>query len=295
MGRHLASALIARGDEVLGLGLGDGERPAGVREERVDILDLPALSAAIERMEPDCVIHLAGLSHVGKSWREMPAYFAVNVLGAENVTVAAGDRMMILASSSEVYGTVAEAEQPIVEDCPVAPRNPYGLTKAAAERLVLGRGGLVARMFNLIGPGQSPEFALPSFAAQLAAQRALGAATLKVGNLEARRDFVHVADAADAFVTLVSAGEPGQVYNLATGEALSIGRVLGELIEIAGLEVELQVDPARLRPVDVPVVRGSAAKLEDLGWRPKRGRRRALAQLWRAALEEADAVPSGSA
>ncbi|MFQ5527144.1 MAG: NAD-dependent epimerase/dehydratase family protein [Thermoanaerobaculia bacterium] len=283
LGRHLASTLLTDGHEVFGLGLADGGT-AGVVEEHVDVLDRSALQAAIRRIDPASVVHLAGLSHVGESWVRMPSYFAVNVMGAENVVAAAGDRQVILASSCEVYGAVPEDEQPIAEDRPPAPRNPYGLTKAAAERFVLGAGGLVVRMFNLVGPGQSSEFALPSFAAQLAAQCSEASATLSVGNLEARRDFVHVADAADAFVILLRDGARGEIYNLASGDPVSIEDALNELIQVADMAVTVRVDPARLRPVDVPLVCGTASNLEALGWTARRGRVQGLEDLWRATV-----------
>ncbi len=285
LGRRLAVSLLEAGHSVAGLDLGLQIGIEDVVTESVDILDRSALTAAVARLEPDCVVHLAGLSHVGQSWKRMPEYFDVNVIGAENALAAADGRKFILASSSEVYGAVPENEQPIAEDRRPAPRNPYGLTKAAAERLVLAGGGVVTRMFNLAGPGQSQLFALPSFAGQLAAQAGAVSPILLVGNLEARRDFVHVADAAEAFLKLVERGVEGEIYNLACGEAVSIEEALNELIRVAGIQVSVRVDPERLRPVDVPLVTGDATKLGELGWRARRGWKGALADLWEATLE----------
>lgn len=281
LGRHLAPALMSDGHGVFGLGLMDGVCTDGVVEECVDILDRDALVAAVDRLAPDCIVHLAGLSHVGQSWSRMSDYFAVNVLGVENIVEAAGGRRVLLASSSEVYGLVPEEEQPIPESRRPAPANPYALTKAVAERLVLASGGLVVRLFNLVGPGQSPSFALPGFADQLAAQRGERSASLAVGNLGARRDFVHVADAADAIKILAGSDAHGEVFNIAGGEAVSIEQALGELVEIAGLDVTLEVDPERMRPIDVPLVCGDSTKLESLGWKTRRGRRQALRDLWK--------------
>ncbi len=279
VGTALARRLAADGDRVLGTYLGSEPCAEGVDLRPADVLDRPSLERLLAGFAPDAVVHLAGFSHVGESWQRPDDYFRVNVLGAENVLAAAGGCRLLLASSAEVYGRVPEAEQPIGEDRMVAPRNPYAMSKAAAERLVLAAGGTVVRMFNIIGPGQAEDFALPSFARQLAAAGA-GPAVLKVGNLEARRDFLHVDDAVEAYATLIRHGEPGGVYNLGGGEAVSIQEALDVLIEIAGIEVEVEVEEARLRPNEIELTRADNRRLRELGWQPERSLRRALEDLW---------------
>ena len=237
------------------------------------------------------MVHLAGLAHVGSSWKQIAEYFRINVLGTEAVLDAAGAAPVVLASSAEVYGAVPEAEQPIVETRPVAPASPYAMTKAAAERLVLRAGGIVARPFNMIGPGQAGSFALAAFASQLAAIAAgRQEPILAVGNLEARRDFLHVADGAAALALLAERGEPGGVYNVATGEACSIRAALDELLAESGLTVQIALDERFLRPADLPLLCGSAEPLRRLGWEPKGGRRRAIAELWRQLRDAAAAA-----
>lgn len=285
VGRHLAPKLIAAGHEVCGIHLDEGEPLSGVREKRVDILDTAALGDAISDFEPEAVIHLAGLSHVGKSWDHMGRYFAVNVIGVENVLAASSGARMILASSSEVYGPVPASEQPIGTSQPPAPQNPYALTKAAAERLVLASGGIVARMFNLVGPGQESSFALPGFAKRLAERLEEDPVVLEVGNLDAQRDFLHVEDGADAFVTLIERGEPGAIYNLGSGTPFSIREALEKLIEITQLNVVIEVDAERFRPVDLPLLWADTSKLEALGWLPRRDITQALEEIWQGAVE----------
>jgi GDP-4-dehydro-6-deoxy-D-mannose reductase len=287
LGRHLAPKLLAAGHEVFGIRLDRGEALEGVVERQLDILDSVLLNHVVAELAPEVIVHLAGLSHVGRSWDRMPEYFAVNVLGVENVLGAAPGVKMVLASSGEIYGSVPAAEQPITEGRRPAPRSPYGLTKAAAERLVLASGGVVVRMFNLVGPGQESTFALPDFAEQLAGQMRQASAVLEVGNLEARRDFVHVLDGADAFVTLVEHGVEGETYNLGGGKPVSIRGALDRLIEISGLKVSVQVDADRLRPVDIPLLSADASKLEALGWRARRGLTGALKDLWQVTLASA--------
>lgn len=284
VGRRLARCLVAAGDRVSGSFLDeppafDGSEAVALRQ--VDLLDRTALARAIEVSDAEVVIHLAGLSHVGESWRRISDYFHGNYIGTENLLAAAGGRRVVVASSAEVYGPVPEGEQPIAEGRTVAPGTPYALTKAAGERLALAAGALVVRSFNLVGPGQSPTFALPTFAAQLAAiARGAAEPVLKVGNLSARRDFLHVDDGAAAYRLLAEKGVAGEVYNIASGEAVSIADALALLIRISGVTVEVVEDPERLRPVDLPLLEGDARKLRQLGWRPALGLERALADLW---------------
>ncbi len=291
LGRHLAPKLLARGHEVFGIRLDQGEALEGVVERQVDILNVPDLNSAVADFAPEVVVHLAGLSHVGRSWSQMPQYFAVNILGVENVLAAAPGAKVIFASSSEVYGSVPLKEQPIPESRRPAPRNPYGLTKAASERLVLAAGGVVVRMFNLIGPGQESIFALPGFAAQLAGQAGEDSSVIKVGNLEAKRDFVHVSDGADAYAFLVERGELGEIYNLGSGRPVSIREALEQLIAIAGQTVSIEIESERLRPIDIPLLCADASKLEELGWRPQLGMTRALEELWQAACASSVEAP----
>ena len=281
LGRHLSAALVAGGDEVVGVSLERGALPAEIAFVAADICDAEALTRAVDDAAADAIVHLAALSHVGDSWRRIPDYYAVNVVGTENVARAARGRPWLFSSSAEVYGAVCEEEQPIAEDRPLAPRSPYALTKAVAERFALDAGAVVVRSFNLVGPGQQVNFALPSFAQQLAAiARGAAPRVLRVGNLLARRDFVDVLDAVDGFRTLLARGVPGSVYNLAAGEAPSIAEMLDRLRAISGVAASVEIDPERVRPLDVPLLCGDARRLAGLGWRPERGLDGALAALW---------------
>jgi GDP-4-dehydro-6-deoxy-D-mannose reductase len=293
VGSRLARLLLAHGERVSGTFF--EETPAlsaaGVTLYEADVLDAAVLAEAVRAADPDAVVHLAGLTHVGESWNRIPEYFRVNVLGTENLLAAAAGRRVVVASSAEVYGAVPESEQPIGEQRELAPRTPYALTKAAAERLALGRGAVVARSFNLAGPGQSPRFALPAFAAQLAAiARGEREAVLRVGNLSARRDFVHVDDGIEAYRLLVERGRPGEVYNLASGRAFSLAEALDRLMAISQVRARIEIDPARMRAVDLPLLRGDAGRLRALGWQPRRGLDDALADLWAEASGGGGAV-----
>ena len=282
LGPHLLQELRRRGHEVAGSYLGHRPQFDGIELYEADLLDRASLLRAFGEAQPDAVVHLAGLSHVGESWNRIAEYFDANVLGTENVLAAAAGRRVLVASSAEVYGLVPEEEQPIREERPLAPRTPYALTKAAAERLALRAGAVVVRTFNLIGPGQARTFALPAFAEQLAAIARGAEPVLRVGNLTARRDFVAVEDGARGYAVALERAAAGDAYNLASGRAWTIREALDRLLQVAGLEVRVTEDPARLRPVDMPLLCGDARRLRELGWRPESSLDDAVARLWRS-------------
>ena len=247
--------------------------------------DAGALAAAVAQADPEVIIHLAGLSHVGESWQALADYFQVNVLGTENLVRAAAGRRLLMASSAEVYGLVPADEQPLAEDRGLAPQSPYAMTKAAAERLARPSGGIVVRSFNIVGPGQAANFALPAFAAQLAAIHAgRQKPALKVGNLGARRDFLHLDDAVDGYLAVAGQGVAGEVYNLGSGASHSIGEMLERLVGVSGVAARIEIDPQRFRPVDLPLLQADAGRLRALGWEPSRTLDEALEELWRRTL-----------
>lgn len=283
VGPRLASNLLEHGHRVSGTYLDVPPSLEGIELYQADLLDPSSLERALHASSPEAIVNLAGLSHVGESWNRPGEYFRVNVLGTENLLVAAGsERPVVVVSSAEVYGPVPEEEQPLGEERLLDPRSPYALTKAAAERIALARGAVVARSFNMVGPGQTPNFALPGFASQLASiARGGSEPVLRVGNLTARRDFVHIDDGADAFRILAERGRPGRIYNIASGTATSIGEALDRLLAVSSVQAEVREDPARMRPVDLPLLVGDSHRLRQLGWAPRRSLDDALADLWR--------------
>jgi GDP-4-dehydro-6-deoxy-D-mannose reductase len=304
VGRPLVERLVGAGHQVAAVANDHPERSPGATEFHVDVRDRAAIAGAIASFAPDRIVHLAALSHVGESWRRISDYFSVNVLGAEHVFTAAKAAKvpLLFMSSAEVYGLVPDEEQPIRESREPAPRTPYALTKAAAERLALAAGATVVRSFNLIGAGQAPTFALPDFARQLAViERAAehGApgsrqqpAVLKVGNLSARRDFIPVREAVEGLLLLIESPAPGEIFNLASGESPSIAEMLERLIAATGLAVEIEEDAARLRPVDIERLCGDGSRLAARGWKARRDLDGALTDLWRAALAACSASPA---
>jgi GDP-4-dehydro-6-deoxy-D-mannose reductase len=282
VGSRLARHLLEKGDRVSGSYLGEVDL-RGVDLYRADLLKIRGLERALRAADPDVIVNLAGLSSIGESWKEkkIPSYFWVNYVGTENLLVAAAGRKVIIASSADVYGKVPTKKQPISEAQPVSPRSPYALTKAASERIALAYGNcVVARSFNLIGPGQAKGFMLPDFARQLAAIGGEGNKTVQVGNLSARRDFVHVDDGAAAYRLLAEKGEPGSIYNIASGQAASIKEILHRLMKISGISARVEIDKKKFRKVDLPLLTGDASRLRALGWEPRRMLDDAVRDFW---------------
>lgn len=271
VGRHLVDHLRASGDEVTTI---DHHGP-----EPVDITDADALSRAIARRAPDAVYHLAGWADVGASWSDPLGVLRVNAEGTLNVLRAcegAGVNRVLAVISADVYGVVDEAELPLTETSPLRPTSPYAASKVAADALALqaflghGLGAIRVRPFNHLGPGQSEQFVAPALAARIARAERDGADTIRVGNLSARRDITDVRDVVRAYRLLVELAEPGEVYNLCSGRDVSIQQLADELVALADRPISLTPDPALLRPVDVPVLRGDASKLlAATGWAPE--------------------------
>src|SRR6266446_6465964 len=278
VGRHLCEQLAAHGDEVIPIGWPASSGQGTVKS--VDVTDAGAVQDTVEAARPDAVVHLAGLSSVAASHRDPSPTFAVDALGAVHVLAAiervAPRARLLLVGSSEMYGALEPGSR-ATEDLPLRPLSPYASSKVAAEiagfQFHRGRGLAVisARPFNHVGRWQRSEFVVPSFAEQIASiRRGRTSAVLQVGNLDAVRDFSHVADVVEAYRVLVHRGEPGQAYNVCSGEGRSIRSVLERMIELAGVDVRIAVDPSRFRPNELPYLVGDPVKLRQLGWRPSR-------------------------
>lgn len=268
VGKHLLELLAAAGDEV------------NVCDLETDITDPDAISQRVDDAKPDAVYHLAALAHVGDSWHDPSQVLTVNVVGTGNVLAAARRHVpnasVLVISSAEVYGIVTPAELPLDEDADIRPASPYAASKAAAEQVALqaargfGQRVVVARPFNHVGPGQAPAFAVPALAKRIVDAQRSGDRTLTVGTLTTRRDFTDVRDVVAAYRLLVEKGTPGEVYNVASGVDVAIADIAARLLELAGADLDLVEDPALIRPVDVPVLRGDAGRLrEATGWTPQ--------------------------
>jgi GDP-4-dehydro-6-deoxy-D-mannose reductase len=265
--RHLIRHLRDGGDEVHGI---DRER---------DVTDARSMQEVFEWFLPDVTYHLAALTHVGDSWENASEFTRVNVVGTQRVLDASFEAVphatTIVVSSSEVYGISREEDQPLRESFRVAPANPYSSSKVEAERVARdavrfrGQRVIVARPFNHLGPGQSPNFVVPALVSRLLDARDQGDESILVGDLSTRRDFSDVRDVVRAYRLLARLGISGEVYNVASGHDVALIDIAHQLVARLAPKVELVVDPSLLRPVDLPVSRGSYDKLHQAtGWAP---------------------------
>jgi GDP-4-dehydro-6-deoxy-D-mannose reductase len=245
--------------------------------QTVDLLDRDGVRAAIRDLRPTEVYHCAGVPHVAESWGDTARPLEGNVRATEHLLDAvrrAGIRCRVLIpGSATVYAPSAE---PISETDAIAPASPYAISKLAQEQLALrsiaedGLDVVVTRSFNHTGPRQTPAFVAPSMARQVALiERGRLEPVIKVGNLDARRDVTDVRDVVRAYAALMRHGATGVVYNVASAVARPIRSILEALVARSKVPVRIEVDQARLRPNDVPVVVGSYSRLhEATGWRP---------------------------
>lgn len=225
------------------------------------------------------VFHLAAAASVAESFAAAADYLRINTGGVMHLAGAMRAAMpharLLYVGSAEAYGPPRAL--PVSEDHPLCPENPYAVSKAAADHYCacLSRAGMLdvvrLRPFNHSGPGQTDRFALPAFARQVAAIEAgKQPPVLRTGNLEARRDFLHVRDVVRAYALAAEKGASGGVYNICSGRAESMGALLEMMRRAARVPFEITPDPARMRPVDIPELRGDNSRLRnDTGWTPR--------------------------
>ena len=248
--------------------------------EVTDIRDPDGLRTAMAAAEPDAVCHLAAQSSVRQSWDDPAGTFAVNALGTVNVCDVASaldpSPRLLLVSSAEVYGRVGPEHLPVGEDHPFAPATPYAASKASAEMVGLqawlGRGLEVIRTrpFNHTGPGQSESFVIPALAAQVAQASRGELDRITTGNLEVSRDITDVRDVVRAYRVAPGPRRARWGLQRLPREAFVLSELLRRLLEIAGTEVPVWVDPGRARPADVPKQVGDPSRLRALtGWKPE--------------------------
>jgi GDP-4-dehydro-6-deoxy-D-mannose reductase len=289
VGRHLCDHLAALDDDVVGT-----DRAPHDESVVLDILDPEGAASVLADVKPEVVYHLAGWADVGASWTHPQEALRANAEGTMNVLAAcraAEVQRVLVVSSADVYGIVAEDDLPITEAHPLQPVSPYAASKAAADFLAVqatcGYGQEVVRVraFNHLGPGQGEGFVASAIASRIARNELDGGDEVPVGNLAARRDFTDVRDVVRAYRLLVEQGTPGDVYNVCSGKAVAVQRLADRLLALAERPMRLVIDQDRYRPVDVPAVVGDSSRLRAAtGWEPEIPLERTLADLlgyWR--------------
>ena len=276
------------------LGMGDGDIAVDIHTDFEAPEGVSKISWSLPSPPPEelgevrYIIHLAAMSSVSKSLKEVHKVYEINLMGTISVLEYMVSRCpaarMILASSSEVYKS---ADDLISENCEIGPINPYGTTKAAAEIAAFQFARnydldiVVTRAFPHFGPGQSRKFALPSFCRRIINSRRNGDNVIRVGNLNPVRDYLYVTDVARAYRYILSRGQPRSVYNICTGTGISIAEMVRMLIDISGMDIELKTDPDLFRPADVEFQVGDSSRLRSLmGWKPEVERIEGLRKLF---------------
>ena len=282
-GPHVVSALrrlFGEKIEIIATSKVGGVHPVFGNMDALDVTDVTAVRASIAQNGPTHVIHLAAVAAVSAASSDPETAWAINLSGTRNVAQAilehAPGCWLLNVGSGLIYGETAISGQPLDENALPAPVDDYGVTKAAAD-LALGalvrRGLRVVRLrpFNHIGAGQTEAFAIPAFAMQIARIEAgLTEPVLRVGNLDAKRDFLDVRDVARAYALTVERThelKSGVILNIASGVPCRIGDMLQTLLALSRVAIAVEQDPARMRASDLPVIVGDATRARELlGW-----------------------------
>lgn len=256
-------------------------QPYPVALYQLDLREPQAVEAILGDLRPDQIVHLAAQAFVGDSlhnpWDTLENNIKIQSNLLESLRRINPACRLLVISSAEVYGKIASEENPVREDQPFRPTSPYAVSKIAQDMLAYqyfltyNMPTIRSRAFNHIGPGQNTRFALPSFARQIAeAEAGQREPVIRVGNLDVERDFTDVRDVVRAYALLLQHGKPGEVYNICRGEAYRLRDMLERLCQMSYVPVQIEVDPGRLRPADVPRMVGDATRLrQDTGWQPE--------------------------
>ena len=304
VGQWLCRALLREGWTVTGTTLGMAPEPGIMDASELMRMhwrainlrpgtDRRSVGALLERERPDAIFHLAGISYVPAAGDDPIAALDTNVGAAVRLIEAlrmqrsAGgpDATLLVIGSAEQYGRYDAADMPLTESHECRPRTFYAATKCAQEAFALaaarndGLRVIATRSFNHSGRGQADTFLLPALVRRARAAKATGE-PVTIGNTGTVRDFLHVADVAEAYIALVGRGRPGEVYNVCSGEGVTVGSVAAEVLARAGVSGSVVPDASLQRSVDVPVLVGDNSKLRaDTGWSPTRTRADIIADL----------------
>jgi GDP-4-dehydro-6-deoxy-D-mannose reductase len=267
VGRHLCEHLVHNSDDVLGV------------DSECDVTNADKVEHVLRERQPEVIYHLAALTHVGDSWKNPSEFERVNVFGTRTV-IETSNRVVpsatvLLVSSADVYGIVRPEELPLLETRTPVPANPYSQSKLQAEQVALhlarehNQRLVITRPFNHIGPGQSDTFVVPALVSRLFDAAERGAHEIPVGDLSTRRDFSDVRDVVRAYRLLVERGRSGEIYNVASALDVALIDIANDLVARIAPGMALVPSAELMRPVEIPVMRGSFEKLRECtGWEP---------------------------
>ncbi|MDB4871658.1 MAG: NAD-dependent epimerase/dehydratase [Gemmatimonadales bacterium] len=305
VGQWLIRSLLSRHERVTGFtfdppvdnGILSAEQRKAVDWVEGDIRDTRSIEAALDRSAPDAIYHLAGITFVPQAGADPAAAYEVNTLGAARLISAvvrtrdAGkiSPRILMVGSAEQYGAHDRVDGPLKESAPQKPVTVYAASKAAQEIIGLqafnglGIDVIATRSFNHSGPGQEKRFLLPGIVDRIKSLGRSSGKHLPIGNTTATRDFLHVSDVAAAYIALMELGQPGEVYNVSSGEGHTVQELLELTSRVTGVDAKPQRDESLVRPVDVEWLVGDNAKLRaQTGWAPRLGVEDIVRDLWEA-------------
>ena len=267
----------------------------------LDITNPVQIEDVLNASTPDYIFHLAAQSSVAKSWSEPAETMSINAIGTINLLEAVRkiDKKVriLLVGSGEEYGFVKPDEVPVSETNLLRPGNIYAASKAVQGMIgqiysrAYGMEIIMVRAFNHIGPGQSPMFVVADFAKQIAEiEKGLAEPVMRVGNLEAKRDFTDVRDVVRGYRLLIEQGKTGEYYNIGSGKSVAIRDMLNELLSMSDVKIELHQAQDKVRPLDAPVIEADIQKIViDIGWKQEISMKLSLIdtlQCWRRIINE---------
>lgn len=288
-GSHLAEILVQENKyDVVGIHASDRhlENLKAVKEkihlEKVNLLDGDETARVIEKTKPEIIFHLAAAATVTNSFEKAADFITNNSTSQINLFEAVrknnlfGTKIIVI-SSANIYGLVSLKNIPINENVPFTPDNPYSVSKITQD--YLGLCYFLAyklpivrlRPFNHIGPRLSADLSISRFAKQIAEiEKGLKEPVMRVGNLEAKRDFTDVRDMVRAYILASEKCISGEAYNIGTGVSRTIGEVLDQLISLSNLKIEIKSEESLFRPSDIPELRADASKFKQATlWEPE--------------------------
>lgn len=247
----------------------------------LNVLDEAMMYQCLMQVKPDYIFYLAAQSSISVSWKKPTETVEVNVKGSLNLLNAirklGSNPRVLLVGSGEEYGIIPPECVPIQEDALINPQNIYAATKVCQNMMgsiyhsAYGLQLIMVRAFNHMGAGQADTFVVSDFCHQVARiEYGLQEPIIRVGNLAAKRDFTDVRDVTHAYTSLIQFGNAGETYNVGSGKAIMIRDILDEIIKRSTCDIEVYVDPQKLRPIDVPIIEADISKIYSVcGWHPR--------------------------
>lgn len=278
VGEYLINELSSFNDEVYATKLSNEniKTSSNVKIYDLDILNENNIKEVLEDVKPDCIYHLAAQSSVALSWKKPKLTAEINIIGSINLLEAVRMYLptakVLLVGSSEEYGKIDYSTK-VEENIKSNPQNIYAVTKMTVEQIgkiyanAYNLNIYMTRSFNHIGPNQSRQFVVADFCNQVIdIERGLQEPIIRVGNLKSKRDFTDVRDIVKAYRIIMEKGQKGEVYNVGSGNSISIEEILNMILNNSSKKIKVEIDSTRFRPIDVEKIEADISKINDLGW-----------------------------